>query len=123
MSDPTSDILLPERQCAIARSAPGSNKKNLMASGARVSSCYNSNVNVCLLQCLLICVRLYFGKMFYHSNVILHNIEVCRLSIAAIAVCYNVTIYKGVASARRSMLQFPFIAGLFSFMFIYTPCP
>jgi len=56
----------------------------------------------CLPASVLIDMRkmLFWRKMFYHSNVVLHNMHIlaaeCRQLIAAIANSYNTAIYDFV---------------------------
>jgi len=50
----------------------------------------------CLPPSMLIVLRkiLFWRKMFYHSNVLLHNLAVeCRKAIGAIAACYDITMH------------------------------
>lgn len=61
----------------------------------------------CLPASVLIDIRkiLFWRKMFYHSNVILHNIAVeCRQSVAAVADSYNITIYD-IVHCNNFMLR------------------
>ena len=50
----------------------------------------------CLPASVLIVLHkiLFWRKMFYHSNVLLHNLAVeCRKSIGATAACYDITMH------------------------------
>jgi len=60
-----------------------------------VLNCYSFIASACLFLYSLLCVRLYFGKICYHNNPILHFLaNECRRTVNAVADKYNIEPYQ-----------------------------